>query len=746
MVVRKVSKIKNVGIYRDFQWNDDLPSFDEFNLIYGWNYSGKTTLSRIFDVLDDPKHLASLGGSFEIEDENGRAIQSASISLSENCKVFNRPFIERNFKEEHNAPAVFIVGDDANKIRERIAVLQHHKSRIERFAHSLSIQKTEWERRVNDGLKRNQARAIAELVSDRVFDKRHLDILLKRVKNSPDDHILDPTEFAAVKATANSAEEFSVLTQFKIPEFDIFDLAEHVDRLLSQTASNNAIERLKNDPNLEAWVRRGRELHAEGDTCGFCGHRIETDRLDRLRGHFSQEYEALVRSIQDKATELGELQIDAVLPDVSRLIPEVRITYKKAVSTIGAYSQLANKVAPLLIELLEQKTKGIETAQQLSEEVRSFLADAEPYSYSAVHKEVNAILQAHNNQISDFETTKKRARDKLKLHSAARFYLDDNIAQEETEYEKIQEQQRRADTIGASIDAKIAVLEGEIKLHSVAVGRLNDLIGIILSGSNINAVQLSENEFEFRRGTERAVNLSDGERTAIAFAYFILTLEDGGNDLGNTIVFVDDPISSLDSNHIYAVYALIGDKLRGKCKQLFVSTHNYEFFNLLKDDALNSNRNFRQGCSGVLTRRSYDEHGEPYAELMKMPAALRKYRSEYQFIFALLYQFSSSPDATLHEAYTSPTILRKFLEAYLGFRKPAGGSWSNKLELLFDDPVERKEVSKFVDDASHMQSFRNVAEHAQYIASAKEMIKKILEALEQKDPIHYSGLRSLVDG
>ena len=47
----------------------------------------------------------------------------------------------------------------------------------------------------------------------------------------------------------------------------------------------------------------------------------------------------------------------------------------------------------------------------------------------------------------------------------------------------------------------------------------------------------------------------------VTFAYFLATLENNGASLNQTIVFIDDPISSLDSNHIYAIYALITKKL-----------------------------------------------------------------------------------------------------------------------------------------------------------------------------------------
>ena len=51
----KIKEIKDFGIYKDYKWNeiDELKPFNKKNIIYGWNYSGKTTLSRIFTSLKD---------------------------------------------------------------------------------------------------------------------------------------------------------------------------------------------------------------------------------------------------------------------------------------------------------------------------------------------------------------------------------------------------------------------------------------------------------------------------------------------------------------------------------------------------------------------------------------------------------------------------------------------------------------------------------------------------------------------
>ncbi len=47
-MIAKISKLKNFGIFHDFSWKAELPEFQRFNLIYGWNRSGKTTVSRVF--------------------------------------------------------------------------------------------------------------------------------------------------------------------------------------------------------------------------------------------------------------------------------------------------------------------------------------------------------------------------------------------------------------------------------------------------------------------------------------------------------------------------------------------------------------------------------------------------------------------------------------------------------------------------------------------------------------------------
>ncbi|MDO8427333.1 MAG: AAA family ATPase, partial [Deltaproteobacteria bacterium] len=48
MQISKITKLKNFGVFMDFKWDQNIPLFRKHNLFYGWNYSGKTTISRAF--------------------------------------------------------------------------------------------------------------------------------------------------------------------------------------------------------------------------------------------------------------------------------------------------------------------------------------------------------------------------------------------------------------------------------------------------------------------------------------------------------------------------------------------------------------------------------------------------------------------------------------------------------------------------------------------------------------------------
>ncbi len=83
--------------------------------------------------------------------------------------------------------------------------------------------------------------------------------------------------------------------------------------------------------------------------------------------------------------------------------------------------------------------------------------------------------------------------------------------------------------------------------HTAGVDLTNRL-KIFLGRSELTFAAADEGYLVQRSGRP-AKRLSEGEKTAIAFIYFIVQLGDQAFDIAEGVVVIDDPISSLDSTY-----------------------------------------------------------------------------------------------------------------------------------------------------------------------------------------------------
>ncbi|WP_244131709.1 hypothetical protein [Burkholderia multivorans] len=87
-----------------------------------------------------------------------------------------------------------------------------------------------------------------------------------------------------------------------------------------------------------------------------------------------------------------------------------------------------------------------------------------------------------------------------------------------------------------------------------------------------------------------------------------------------------------------------------------------------------------------------------------------------------------------------PNLLRRFLEMYLGFRRPTPQPYLAKLDILFDDEVERGAVARYVDEGSHSASTLRLLEFSDFPAMSRGMVERVMRAMERVDPDHYAVL------
>src|SRR5262249_47471686 len=148
-------------------------------------------------------------------------------------------------------------------------------------------------------------------------------------------------------------------------------------------------------------------------------------------------------------------------------------------------------------------------------------------------------------------------------------------------------------------------------------------------------------------------------------------VQDGRNLLADTIVVIDDPISSLDATHLFNTYALIKIQL-ASCRQLFISTHSFEFYNFIREWASEDEGDIKRPQTswkkwGVFLIKRTDEGN---AVLEQIPKELLRFKSEYHYLFSMLYQFDKTGGDNFDSLLSLPNVVRRFMEAFGGIMIP----------------------------------------------------------------------------
>jgi len=124
MIVTKLSQIRSFGLFRDFAWDAGVPDLKRFNLVYGWNRSGKTTLSRALGACERKStdfDQYPEGGVFEVVTDTGSKVRSSDLGECPfSIRVFNQDFIDENvvFYSSACNPIVYVSKEDIEANRQ----------------------------------------------------------------------------------------------------------------------------------------------------------------------------------------------------------------------------------------------------------------------------------------------------------------------------------------------------------------------------------------------------------------------------------------------------------------------------------------------------------------------------------------------------------------------------------------------------------------------------------------------------
>jgi wobble nucleotide-excising tRNase len=702
-MIHRLDRVKDFGCFHDFSWPVDLVPFKQFNLIFGWNYSGKTTFTRALRCFELKKHHDDFGGA-EVQfcDTGGTVHHLSTIVDPHLFRVFNVDYVRENILfDTSSAPAILILG--AEDIAKQAELVQKQTDR-ETLNQDLVTNRRDKRtgRETLEAALTAKARDIKNDLKNPNYDRTKFEPKVEDRKTDFANFLLTDNEIQQNIDIYRSTDKKEALSKVSSDSLTSFSaLKSTVTSLLARVVTaNSPIARLTADPEVERWVNEGRPLHDDKTDCQFCGRALPVDLLATLEAHFSADYTDLMNKLETQLTAL-----DNAYKEIIKLDHKSVFYTEQGMKFEGERGKL---------ELL------LQSRQTQLGELRNAVAEKQLKAFSVVScpevmdntaeilktiQQINLIIDAHNERSSDFDANRAAAFSILEKHYAATF------AQENSYRETLEE----IDGLGTVIDR----LVGRVEPLNQEITRLQrELSDAVKGAETINEFLRSyfgkddllitavDNRFQITRNNVAAKNLSEGERTAVAFAYFMTRVLDGNNPLAITTVVIDDPIGSLDANHLFNTYAFIKTKLKD-CLQLFILTHNFEFYSLIRDWALEDDKPRKARpitewlhWSIYLMRRADD--GKSVLEVI--PDELLKFNSEYHYLFATLLKFEQDTNQAFDYLMSLPNIARRFLEAFGGVMIPIHGGLHAKMSRLFNDRIERERVAKFINNYSHNTS------------------------------------------
>jgi len=129
-VIRQID-IASFGSFSGLEWKKsvrdsgkNVKTFQRLNILYGRNYSGKTTLSRVFRALETRKlPMNYAGASFTVMGDQGSVTCSGLLTHNYDIRVYNRDFVTDNLS--------FLVNQDVGGVIKTFAIVGEQNKEID---------------------------------------------------------------------------------------------------------------------------------------------------------------------------------------------------------------------------------------------------------------------------------------------------------------------------------------------------------------------------------------------------------------------------------------------------------------------------------------------------------------------------------------------------------------------------------------------------------------------------------------
>lgn len=775
--------IKKFGLFENFEWSREIgndQTFRKLNIIYGRNYSGKTTLSRAFRSLEKKElHKNYTDAKFQFDFMDGTSINQSQLSgvSPQNIRVYNTDFVNDNlswlYNEDGSIQPFTVLGATNVELEREIAAIDEelgseesekgllHLLKLKKEEHVLkSKAHTNRANTLNDKLKAKAQNIKNEAITYNypTYQITHIRTDIQKIK---DDTILSEDVRIEKQKLLNESpkEQLSKIIELRL-EFQNYaqttkDLIERKILLTDQ------ISELVEDSILQEWVRKGAEIHRDKKTvCGFCGNTLPEDLWKRIDAHFSKESEELRGQLEKQIQVLEQSKIqtsgaliieendfyDSLKTEVSQLKTDWKADVKK-------YSEAIEK----LIGQLKSRKENIFNALEF--------VNVEDFSELLLQKfqKINELIEKHNSKTATLTKEQDVARNSLRMSEVAKFVHEIKYTEELKKIADLEEEVNKAKSEQNDLNRKVDELnqlkrqkEAQSKDESKGAELVNNYLTHFFGHNELTLEAFNDDSnvrFKITRNGIDAKNLSEGECSLISFCYFIARLNDELSDdtrAGQLLIYIDDPISSLDSNHVFFIFSLIESIIAKPKKygQLFISTHNLNFFKYLKK--LTSPEKIQISPTtkkiGGLQHFLVERKSREASTIKLTPDYLRHYTTEYNYLFEQIYSCSTldveNPLTNQHHyLYNFGNNTRKFLESYLYYKFPNHQmKLDDKLMKFMDnDSVSVALINRVINEYSHLEEHAERGLEPIDISEMKKIAQLITNRIQTIDSLQYDA-------
>ncbi|EGN1044360.1 AAA family ATPase [Campylobacter jejuni] len=797
MKILKFNEI-NFGSYKNFKWGNNLEEFKTINIFYGRNYSGKTTLSRIARSFELKKHNEDfLDGNFKIKLEDGSFLtQNDVINSNLDIRVYNSDFVKENlnylYDKKGNIKGFKSIGVEQKDIKESIEkrkeILKTRNEKLKDIqANRENISKTQQAKikTLNEKLidKAKLVKSEPNLIKQGSnYDKRNLENDLIEIKDNINAYILNNEEQNQFIKILEDKEKHNTNFNNTFNKDNFQGIFTYSLKILEK----EVIIKENLTSELRKWLEEGLEFHKEHSftqQCKFCNNPLTLERIAWIENNIkddSGEKEQIEKELKDLLDNFESYKLES-----KKLL--LGIEYENFYSNykdifIGLKEQLGVSIANYNEELLKiekkltKKKKDVFTPMKL-ENINDFSDEI-----LQILNKIENLCKENNEYAKNLLSKQDEARKKLRLNEVAKFAKDSDCFAKQDEIKNLGQKL-------SNMQSTIETEKNEINNYNLEIEKYKEkLSNLETSTSNINKYLKSyfghnmlelkakkddkgqlNGEFEILRNGKQAKNLSEGECSLVAFCYFVASLEDAKTKDKNPIIWIDDPISSLDNNHIFFIFSLIEAKIAKKIKdnkysQLFISTHNLDFLKYIKrfkKSKPKQNENDKTDYEFpqyYFIEKSIKENTET-SEIKKLPKCLEKYTTEFNYLFEQIYKFKNiddtyNEDLKISLVYNFGNNLRKFLEIYLFFKYPNNFESLDKelIERFFNDTYQSDNTdenhqrmianitNRYQNEYSHLREILSRGMQPIDIEESKKIADFILKMIEKNDNNQFKAL------